>query len=343
MNHDATTHEHDEDAAGGSVREPPDDQRQGEFAVPAGMPTADEAMRLVGRAFGELAPLPRLWPLGKAARARRSERAEIRERTRAARRDLSRAWNAAAPPGVDFTRVWRPVGSHRNVAVIAGLALVVLVIVVVGAWMSSRAAPALPTPAASAGTAAQSPPPPSTTSTSPTPATRVSALPPIPSSGVAPIIPPTGTGVDPRTVAVVDPPAGPPTNTELASPEAAAVAWLARWCPFAWTEVFGAAETRARAAMTANGWSVFDPARNARARASWAQTVAARETGRCSAPSAVVNADAPRTGTAAVVMVSATRVVAGTDGAYVEPVFEQRVVLRGADGVWRVDLPSVGG
>jgi hypothetical protein len=343
MNHDATTHQHD-DVAVGSVHEPPDDQRRAEFAVPAGVPTTDEAVRLVGRAFGELAPLPRLWPLGKAARARRSERAEIRERTRAARRDLSRAWNAAAPPGVDFTRAWRPVGPRRNVVVIAGLALVVFAIVVVGAWMSSHAAPALPTPAASAGTTVQSSAPSTTGSSSPTSATRVSALPPIPSSGVAPIIPPTGTGVDPRTVAVVDPPAGPPTNTELASPEVAAAAWLARWCPFAWTEEFGAAEARARAAMTANGWGTFDPAGNTAARASWAKTVAAHETGRCSAATAVVNADAPRTDTAAVVIVSATRVVTGSDESpYTEQVTAQRVVLRGTDGAWHVDLPSAGG
>ncbi|EWM19742.1 hypothetical protein KUTG_10046 [Kutzneria sp. 744] len=217
----------------------------------------------------------------------------------------------------------------------------------VGAWMSSGTTSAPPTPAPNTGAIALSTtaPPLSTTSrASSAPTTHVSTLLPIPSSGVAPIIPPTGTEVDPRTVAVVDAPAGPPTSAELASPEGAAAAWLARWCPFTWTEQLAVAEARARAAMTANGWGTFDPGGNAAARASWAKTVAAHETGRCSAASAVVNADAPRSATAAVVMVSATRVVTGSDGPpYTEPVTAQRVVLRGADGAWHVDLPSVGG
>ncbi|MBV9163269.1 MAG: hypothetical protein JO281_17315 [Pseudonocardiales bacterium] len=87
----------------------------------------------------------------------------------------------------------------------------------------------------------------------------------------------------------MDPPAGEATAGELSSPEGAVAAWLARWCPYSSTEAFGAAEQRARSAMTAAGWAEFDPAQHERARQSWQTIVAERQTARCSAPRALVS------------------------------------------------------
>ncbi|GLZ28143.1 hypothetical protein Lesp02_03330 [Lentzea sp. NBRC 105346] len=140
------------------------------------------------------------------------------------------------------------------------------------------------------------------------------------------------------------PPAGEPSPEELSTPESAARAWLARWCAFDHTEPFAAAEQRARPAMTDLGWRNFDPAGDERARHSWERTVAAKESGRCSAPQAQVPSGAPASDNRRIVLVWADRVVTGTAGSpYVERIMQTRHVHRGADGRWRVDIATVGG
>lgn len=168
---------------------------------------------------------------------------------------------------------------------------------------------------------------------------------PIPPGGVlAPRLPPAAAVIDARSITVTDPPAGEPSVAELSTPEAAAAAWLARWCPFSTTEQFGTAENRARSAMTADGWAEFDPTVQERARSSWQRSVAAGESGRCSGPVVFVSREAPRTETHAVVIAAAYRVIEGASAAaYVERLDQTRVVVRGPDGLWRVDVATIGG
>jgi hypothetical protein len=143
---------------------------------------------------------------------------------------------------------------------------------------------------------------------------------------------------------VVDPPAGDPTPTELATPEGALRAWLARLCPCDYRQPFGTAERRARLAMTDTGWTILDPAENPGARASWDQTVAARESGRCAQPTALVSPEAPRTPSTAIVIGAVTRVVTPDGGQpYAEQLFEVWIVRQSPDGLWRVHLPTEGG
>jgi hypothetical protein len=230
--------------------------------------------------------------------------------------------------------------------VIGGLVLVVLAVFAVSFFFSGKSsspAPAAATvqPVISAPTSSTS----SATSSSSAPASKV--IPPqqpIPSGGVAPMTPAPGQVIDPASVALVDAPAGPPSPADLATPEGAVTAWMARYCPFNFADPFGAAETRARPAMTDQGWSKFDPTANDKARASWSETVAAKEIGRCAAPAAMVSPEAPRSAGSAIVIGSVNRVVSGAGGApYVEQLAETRIVLRGTDGLWRVDTATVGG
>lgn len=159
--------------------------------------------------------------------------------------------------------------------------------------------------------------------------------------------------MDAGSLRVVDPPVGEPTPVELGTPEGAMRAWLARLCPFDHVDPFGAAEQRARAAMTDAGWATLNPVDgdaggDERARLSWEKTVAAGESGRCAEPTAQISLEAPRTATSAIVIGAVTRVVTSPDSdpdqaPYVEQLSQVRLVRRGADGLWRVDLPAEGG
>ncbi|MFE9751016.1 hypothetical protein ACFYOT_39440 [Saccharothrix saharensis] len=96
--------------------------------------------------------------------------------------------------------------------------------------------------------------------------------------------------------------------------------------------------------MTADAWSLFDPAGDDRVARSWEQATVAGESGNCSAPVAQIVPSAPRTPERVVVRVTADRVVTTAAGTrYVESVFSTRVMLRQGDGTWRVDLAAVGG
>lgn len=309
-----------------------------------------EAARQTGHAlFGRdlIAPGRWGWPFGQAAHQRREQRAAVRERTRARRQALAQQWNGP-PPGPVPGR-WRPVARTRNLAVIATLVTVVAAVMGLGWWITSgqsKPAPAAqddvaaPVPSASVAPSASSPPP-----SQPAPGGGLPQRDPIPSGGVAPIVPPAAKpGPDPRSVTTVPVPSGAPTRAELSTPESAARAWMARWCPFDYHQPYGTSQRRARAAMTELGWSAFNPADSDRGRSSWDKTVAAKETARCSAPSAQIVPEAPRSPQVAMVQVTARRVVTGPGAPpYVETLTQTRIVKRGTDGLWRVGMETRGG
>ncbi|MGM1062045.1 hypothetical protein [Saccharothrix sp. Mg75] len=298
-----------------------------------------------------LGPRPGWWPWGAGARARAQRRRELRDLGARRRGELHRRFNH--DHGGDAVRApWRPVPTRRNIAALAAVAAVIATVVAI-AW-SRGDEPGAPRerPGEQRGEAAPTEVA-STTSTAPTnTASGTSSStwslpeqPPIPPSGVAPAEARPRTATDPATIAVITAPPGPPARHELADPQDTAGAWLSWWCPFSTSEdQFGDAERRAQPAMTDAAWSLFDPAGDEQAARSWEQATAAGETGRCSAPVAQVVPSAPRTPQRVVVRVAADRVVTTAAGArYVEPVSSTRIVLRQADGTWRVDLAAVGG
>jgi len=137
---------------------------------------------------------------------------------------------------------------------------------------------------------------------------------------------------------------------ELSTPEGAMRAWLARWCPFDYTDPVGTAERRTQPAMTEAGWATLNPDNDTptadQARASLEKTVAARESGRCAEPVAAISPEAPRSNSSAIVIGTVTRVItsdAGGQAPYVEQLTEVRILRRGSDGLWRVDLATTGG
>lgn len=324
-----------------------------------------------------LHPGPSLLPFGRRARDRRTRNQAVTDEARR-RRDqlrLTTAHIVAGPPGHVGDRcgpdrtagspaVRQSVDRRTQRRVVLGLTAVVAAVALAALWWS----PPEPHPVNPSLAASQTPPEPgsSTLSTSTAVVTTggadagsLPARPPIPPGGVTPVTPGPDTTVDPDSVRVVAVPTGAPTRAELATPEAAMRAWLARLCPFTHTEPFGTAEQRARPAMTDNGWSTLNPLDgdsggdgvDQRVRVSWDKTVAARESGRCAQPIAQISAEAPRTPTSVIVIGAATRVItstnhtSGTAGAspYVEQLSVVRVVRRGTDGLWRVDHPTEGG
>ena len=127
---------------------------------------------------------------------------------------------------------------------------------------------------------------------------------------------------------------------DLTSPETAAAAWLATWCPIDHRSPDDVA-TRVRSVMTDAGWAQFA--------ATPGQTVPDPRPGvaaSCDTPRARIVSRPSGSTTTVVVSVSATRTVTDTT----KPVAIQRFrierrqyVVRGADGLWRVDVAAVGG
>ena len=69
-------------------------------------------------------------------------------------------------------------------------------------------------------------------------------------------------------------------------------------------------------------------------------------TASCSTPRARVVSRPPGSDTTVVVLVSATRTITGPDNAGATRRFRierRQYVVRGDDGLWRVDVPAVGG
>jgi hypothetical protein len=293
---------------------------------------------------------PTLWPFGQRARTRRDRNRRAAHDARRRRAAFQQAFEAPRQDPSPRPSRPRPVDRRTHRIVIAALAGLAVAVLAAAVWLggspdSHPSTQPAPLPAATTTT---SPVPvtsePAPLSPSPSGTAAVPPQPPIPSGGVTPITPRPQTTVNPRSVVVVDPPAGDPTPTELATPDGTLRAWLARLCPFDYHAPFGTAERRARPAMTDTGWTILDPAQNPGARASWDRTVAARESGRCAQPTALVSPEAPRTPTTAIVIGAVTRVVTPDGGQpYVEQLSEVRIVRQGADQLWRVDLPTEGG
>ncbi|MEO6086790.1 MAG: hypothetical protein ABIQ18_27115 [Umezawaea sp.] len=301
---------------------------------------------LLGRDL--IGPRPGIVPFGPKARARKQRHQQIEAEAHRRRAALREEFDHAVAT-TPLPRRWRPVDRARNATVIASLGVVVFAVVATMWWTETQHAPEPTTPPAAV-------PGSSTASTTGSPLTlhtpagsspapsSLPAVAPIPAGGVTAITPTARTPLAADTV-VLDPvPPDAPGAGELSTPENAAVAWLRRWCAIAWTDAPGTAERRAQPAMTAVAWTLFDPTRSERALANWQRTVAAQESGRCSAPRAIVSPEAPRSPRSAIVLVTADRVVTGTSGvSYVEQVRETRIVLREDDTLWRVDTATEGG
>lgn len=327
---------------------PEDNRHHGSDDEAPGAVLRQAGSALVGRDL--IGPRPGILPFGPKARARKQRHQQIEDeaqrRRTALRAELDHALTTTPLP----TR-WRPVDRARNATVIAALGVVVFGVVAALWWTGTQHAPEPTTtpPAAVPGSStASTTGSPRTlhtpTGSSPTPSSSLPAVAPIPAGGVTAITPTARTPLAADSVDLDPVPAQAPDAGELATPENAAVAWLRRWCAFTWTDAPGTAERRAQPAMTGAAWTLFDPGRSERALASWQRTVAAQETGRCSAPRAIVSPEAPRSPRSAIVLVTADRVVTGSNGAvYVEQVRETRIVLREDDSLWRVDTATEGG
>lgn len=185
--------------------------------------------------------------------------------------------------------------------------------------------------------------------TSPSAPRRTAAIEPIPATGVPPIPAPPPTELVTRPVHVMERPVQPPTEADLMSPTAAAAAWFTRWCPFDHTTTTSDRARLIRPGMTDAGWASDAPGSDTARQESWRRSVAAGESGRCSDPSldqlATVGAGAGASGAGAVIVqLTAPRVITRAEHTpYVELVEQTRVVVRGGDGLWRVDVPVEGG
>lgn len=300
--------------------------------------TAD-VLRLAHRslfASDLLGPKPG-WPLGARARRRRHLRLITEAEANRRRRQLRTLLASNDRLGAERTL---PANLRARLAAAAAWTAAVAFIGAVAWWQVSGAGdPAQNSASWTTSSATHR------STTLSTPPVGSSSVLPAPPSGVPPVRTPPATaesGQWPTAVEPVPPPAPSPTADELASPPAAMVAWLSRWCPFDHTEPFGTPEQRARPAMTAAGWAEFDPDHDS-ARRAWEHTVAAKETGRCGAVTAAVLTYADGDGVA-VVTGSAFRMVTSPDRpSYVEQLIQTRVVLRGTDGLWRIDIATVGG
>jgi hypothetical protein len=139
--------------------------------------------------------------------------------------------------------------------------------------------------------------------------------------------------------------ASPGLGVDLSTPEAAAVSWLAAWCPADATRDPNAVAAGIRAAMTADGWAEF-----AATPGQLMLDAAPGTTASCDTPTASIVARPPGSDNTVVVLVSATRTITDPDpdaenaGAAERFRIERlQYVVRGDDGVWRVDVAAVGG
>lgn len=320
---------------------------------------SDRGLPLVGLFSRDLiGPGPGVWPWGRKARQRRARREEITLLVRRRHRRLRDRFDDQQHNHGRLPLQWRsqPRKPVRWVAI--GMLATVALVAVYALWMADRPSSSGPVGIlAEAGVPSieVTPGPSSPGTTSAHPGTRPGSSPSrelrsppemLPSTGVAAVTPRAPAAADrPDDVVLADRPTGPATTHELATAERAVAAWMARWCPFDSRDSFGESERRARSAMTDTAWSAWNPEINERARRSWNTTVQARETARCAAPTAAVSPEAPRTAHSVIVLASTKRVISaeGAAGKYVETLTATRVVIRGADGLWRVDAATEGG
>jgi len=260
-------------------------------------------------------PGPGLLPFGSKARARSKRRREVDALAAARRADLADLLTARRTTS-------RSARSHRSVRfahprmVAAALTAVVVTISAAGWWMTRSTTPREPAPSmVDAGPAAAGP-----------------AL----------------VGSNPNSVAAA-PAAGSDVTSgldagddlSLASPEAAAESWLAAWCPFDPNSNPEDMRGRIRAAMTAAGWAQF-----AAGSGSTMTGAIAGATATCDPPSARIVSHPPGTDVPVVVLVWATRSVLDVESLAAGRSFRidrRQYVVKGDDGLWRVDVAAVGG
>lgn len=259
-------------------------------------------------------PGPGLLPCGSKARARSKRRREVDALAAARRAALAELLTARRTRRA--ARRQRPVRFAHPRSVAAALAAVVITISAIGWWMARSTTPTEPAPTmVDTGPAAAGP-----------------ALAGSNPNSVA-ATPTTGSDVTSGRDAGED--------WSLASPEAAAESWLAAWCAIDPNPNPEEAQGRTRAAMTAAGWAQF----TAGSGSTMAGDVAGA-TATCDPPSARIVSHPPGTDTPVVVLVRATRTVVdpGNPGAARSFRIERRqYVVKGDDGLWRVDVAAVGG
>ena len=251
-------------------------------------------------------PGPGLLPFGAKARDRRERRREV-DAIAATRRTELGDLLAARREG----RIDRSVGATRRGhprAVAAVLTGLVIAIATVG-WLMSLTPPATPAQdSADTGSAA----------------TDLAAFESEPTTAIAGLIGPQ-----------------PALAVDLTSPEIATVSWMAAWCPIDPNRNPDALAAVIRAVMTTEGWAQFT--------ATPGQSLADTPPGvtaSCDRPVARVVSRPPGSDTTVVVLVSATRTITGPDNDGAADVFRierRQYVDRGDDGLWRVDVPAVGG
>jgi|GEM_PF-6179637 len=253
-------------------------------------------------------PGPGVLPFGARARARRERRREVDATAAARRAELNRLLSARRDSRGAGTRVSVSRGRPRVVATL--LVAVVIATTVAGWWMMET-----PVPAAT------------TVSTD----TRAAAT-DLPSYIAEPTSWPDAAATAPQVT--------PAAALDLTSPEAAAASWLAAWCPIHPHRNPAAVAEAIRAAMTDAGWAQFT-ATPEHALASGIPGLTAS----CDAPRARIVSRPPGTDRLVVVAVSATRTVTDAEhtGARRFRIERRRDVVRGGDGLWRVDVAAVGG
>lgn len=259
-------------------------------------------------------PGPGLLPFGSKARDRTKRRREVDALAAARRADLAELLTAR--------RTSRAARSHRSVRfahprlVAAALTAVVITISAAGWWMAQSTTPTVPAP--------------TMVDTSP-----AAAGPALAGSN------PNGIAATPTTVSDVTSGLDAGENWSLASPEAAAESWLAAWCPIDPNSNPVEVRTRTRAAMTAAGWAQFTAGSGSAMAGAIAGAIAT-----CDPPSARIVSYPPGTEVPVVVMVWATRRVFHPGNPAAGRSFRidrRQYVVKGDDGLWRVDVAAVGG
>jgi hypothetical protein len=251
-----------------------------------------------------LRPGPGLLPFGAKARGRRERRHQVDTIAATRRAELGRLLTARQSSRIEpSTGVARRERPHLVAAVLGAL----VIAVAVAGWLI--------------------------------PLTTTTAAPPLPAAD-------TVSAATELALYEPDPtapgPAGASTAApDLGTPEAAAASWLAAWCPADANQDPDAVAAGIRAVMTADGWAQFT-ATPGQLMVNTAPGTAAS----CDPPTARIIARPPGSDNTVMVLVSATRTItdAETPGAVERFRIERlQYVVRGDDGVWRVDVAAVGG
>jgi hypothetical protein len=255
-----------------------------------------------------LRPGPGLLPFGAKARGRRERRHQVDTIAAIRRAELGRLLTARQSSRMEANTCAARRGRPHLVAAVLGA--IVIIVAAVG-WLipltiTTGAPPPLPTDTGSVAT------------------------------GLAIYEPdPTTSGITGLTTA------SPSVGVDLATPEAAAASWLAAWCPADANQDPDAVAAGIRAVMTADGWEQFTATPGLLIEDFAPDTAAS-----CETPTARIVARPPGSDDTVMVLVSATRIITDAEEPGTAEHFRierLQYVVRGDDGVWRVDVAAVGG